>query len=407
MTDETFGQALRRSRLSRGLSLRNLQVLARYDFTYLGQVERGEKPGSFELAKTCDKALGLAGELVEIYRRSATRPASPPDGNDDMRRRTALKALAVTPLAVAAPAHGTAATDEATRLERTAEIYRSLYHNANSPRDLLALAHNHLDTTIDVLHRVGSGPDRTRVLRNRSEIGTLAGRLAFFDIRDPVTARGYFHLAHEAASQAADHALVTAALGHLAYIPAGDGNTSAALDYLHAAADNAERIGTSLLHSWIRAVEAELLSTVNRTASLHALDAAQRLLDQRGAEPSPPWFDYYSRARFSGFRGYTLMKAGRITDARAALAQAVDGLPATAVKQRAVFLTDIASAYVTGTDTDVEHACTLASASVSHLTHAGYATANVRLRAFRRQVRRWEDTQAVRDLDERLALLPN
>jgi hypothetical protein len=32
---------------------------------------------------------------------------------------------------------------------------------------------------------------RHRLLVNRARVGTLAGRLAFFDLQDPMAARGY------------------------------------------------------------------------------------------------------------------------------------------------------------------------------------------------------------------------
>ncbi len=73
-SDETFGEGLRRWRLSRGLSLRKLQMLSAYDYTYLSQVERGQKPGSAELAQVCDQALGAVGELLAIYRGGTAHP---------------------------------------------------------------------------------------------------------------------------------------------------------------------------------------------------------------------------------------------------------------------------------------------------------------------------------------------
>ena len=105
MSGETFGEALRSARQQRRLSLRKLQVLTRYDFTYLGQVERGEKPGSAELAAVCDRTLGMDGHLVETYRRASVPPTRPGQQEDEMRRRTAIKAMAVSPLAVVD--HGT------------------------------------------------------------------------------------------------------------------------------------------------------------------------------------------------------------------------------------------------------------------------------------------------------------
>ncbi|WP_083936818.1 helix-turn-helix domain-containing protein [Longispora albida] len=66
---ETFGQALRRIRRERSLSLRALALRARFDFSYLGQIERGARWPSPEVAAGCDTALGTGGALAGIYAR--------------------------------------------------------------------------------------------------------------------------------------------------------------------------------------------------------------------------------------------------------------------------------------------------------------------------------------------------
>jgi len=65
-----WGPALRAARQARHVSLRGLQALVSYDFTYLGQVERGEKPGSREVAARCDAALETGGTLTAAYEAS-------------------------------------------------------------------------------------------------------------------------------------------------------------------------------------------------------------------------------------------------------------------------------------------------------------------------------------------------
>lgn len=415
MDGETFGQTLRRLRRERGLSLRNLQALARYDFTYLGQVERGEKPGSLDLATTCDRSLGLNGQLVALYRRSNNPVSGPTDVEDNMRRREALKTIVVAPLSVTplaafslpgtAEAASSAPNELIRSLESQAEFYRGLYHTAASPTDLLRMVCDHLNRSVELLRSGLPTSGRIRVLRNRSEIGTLAGRLAFFDLHDTVAARGYYGMAYEAASQASDNALAAAALGHLAFVPAGEGNPAAALDYLSGAVDHADRTDNPILLSWIHAIEAEFLATVDNAASLRALEDAESYLDVSYGDPVPPWFDYYSADRLEGFRGYTLLKTGNVAEARASLSTALKGLAPTAFKQRAVFLTDIASTYVTNGASDVEHACAVATEGVTSVAVTGYATARDRLRQFRTQLRPWDDTSVVRSLDERLAEL--
>ncbi|HZX05422.1 helix-turn-helix transcriptional regulator, partial [Kribbella sp.] len=50
----TFGSLLRQCRQTAGLSLRQLAAQVGYDHSYLSQVERGQRPGSADLARLCD-----------------------------------------------------------------------------------------------------------------------------------------------------------------------------------------------------------------------------------------------------------------------------------------------------------------------------------------------------------------
>ncbi|MGZ0151797.1 helix-turn-helix domain-containing protein [Kribbella sp. WER1] len=68
----TFGSLLRQCRQTAGLSLRQLAAQVGYDHSYLSQVERGQRPGSADLARLCDKELGTAGQLTATF---GQRPA--------------------------------------------------------------------------------------------------------------------------------------------------------------------------------------------------------------------------------------------------------------------------------------------------------------------------------------------
>jgi transcriptional regulator with XRE-family HTH domain len=70
---ETFGEGLRRIRRSHNLSLRRLAKQLHFSYTYIGQVERGEKEGSSALAARCDRALQAGGALIELFAREEQR----------------------------------------------------------------------------------------------------------------------------------------------------------------------------------------------------------------------------------------------------------------------------------------------------------------------------------------------
>ncbi|GAA0621678.1 helix-turn-helix transcriptional regulator [Kribbella sandramycini] len=89
-----FGAELRRSRQAAGLSLRRLAGRVGYDHSYLSQVERGQRPGSADLARRCDRELGTADRLATAFASSPARsrakpaPAPRPGGAPDLMQAT-------------------------------------------------------------------------------------------------------------------------------------------------------------------------------------------------------------------------------------------------------------------------------------------------------------------------------
>ncbi|WP_272948928.1 helix-turn-helix domain-containing protein [Kribbella soli] len=64
---------LRQCRQAVGLSLRQLAARVGYDHSYLSQVERGQRPGSADLARLCDRELGTDGRLTATFERRPAR----------------------------------------------------------------------------------------------------------------------------------------------------------------------------------------------------------------------------------------------------------------------------------------------------------------------------------------------
>jgi hypothetical protein len=139
------------------------------------------------------------------------------------------------------------------------------------------------------------------------------------------------------------------------------------------------------------------------TAALAAVDRAREALAEPGVPAGLDWFDYYDATRLAGFAGYTALRADRLGQARAELGGALAMLPAAAVKQRAVFLADLAMVELHAGELD--QACRLAGEAAERLHEAGYATGAGRLREFRAAVDRWKTSAPVRALDEQLAAL--
>jgi transcriptional regulator with XRE-family HTH domain len=327
-----------------------------------------------------------------------------------MHRRALLKLIGLattTGFAAFADADGSRSgkpSPETVRdLDELADRYQVLYHST-APAVLMTPVVAHLETLRDPL-RPGADPHlRRKLFVNRARVATLAGRLAFFDLRDSLAARGYYNLALESAREAGDHLQAAAALAHLAFIPAADYGFGAALDYLRGAARHVQKQPDRRVASWLYAIESEIQTNAgSHAAALAAVERALATLEKPGLDRDLPWFDYYDTTRLSGFAGYATLRAGRLDESRSALTAALDQLPGRAVKQKAVFLTDIASVDLACGDLD--QACALAADAAQQLHHAGYAVGFGRLKEFRAAVARWSDSTPVRTLDEQLAAL--
>jgi transcriptional regulator with XRE-family HTH domain len=331
--------------------------------------------------------------------------------DDVMQRRALLKLLGLSPVIAAFPASaerwpasGKPTPENVHDLEHLADRYQALYHST-APAALMTPVVAHLETLGDILQQGPERAERLRLLRNRARVATLAGRLAFFDLRNNMAARAYYSVALEAAREAGDHLQAAAALGHVAFIPASEHSFSTSLDYLHGAARHVEKHPHNGVASWLHAIESEMQTNAGSSkAALIAVDRAREALNRPAALGGElPWFDYYDATRLAGFAGYATLRAGRLGDAREALTGAVAEMPRTAVKQRAVLLADLATVELQGGDLD--RACALAGDAADQLHQAGYATGAGRLHEFRAAVDHWKTSTPVRALDGQLAAL--
>ncbi|MBV9011140.1 MAG: helix-turn-helix transcriptional regulator [Pseudonocardiales bacterium] len=349
--------------------------------------------------------LGSAGGILQPRMFEAWK-------DDLMKRRVALKLMGIMPTLTALPSvaesarrsrSGKPTPDNVRDLDYLADRYQTLYH-CTAPGALMTPVVAHLSTLGDLLRESPAPAERQRLLVNRARVATLAGRLAFFDLHDPMGARAYYSLALEAAREAGDHLQAVAALAHVAFIPAAEHGFSAALDYLHGAEEHLRSTPCGLIKSWLAAVESEMHTNAgNPTAALHALDRARDTLVIPGLTLELGWFDYYDATRLAGFAGYATLRAGRYDDARTELSGALGTLARSAVKQRAVFLADLATVELH--DGNLDHACGIAIDAAHQLHQAGYATGAGRLREFRAALDPWKTTSPVRVLDEQLAAL--
>jgi hypothetical protein len=277
---------------------------------------------------------------------------------------------------------------------------RKLYWAVPAPR-MYPTVTAHAQFGIALLRGSGDAVLRGRLAGSVAEAALLAARIAFFDLRQPNDARHYYQEALASAREADDHALGSAVLAHLAFIPAYSGQAGEARDLVRAAHAHASR-GVSAVHkAWLYACEAEIEAKLGGSA--RSIDLIGRCEDMYGREvryETPEWLDYFDASRISGFRGYCELAVGRASQAANSLRETLTTLAPSATKQRAIVLADLADSYAR--QAEVERACQLLTDTLHSLQNQWYATAMERVQGVRGTLLRYGDTRPVRELDDAL-----
>ncbi|WP_203750337.1 hypothetical protein [Actinoplanes cyaneus] len=251
-----------------------------------------------------------------------------------------------------------------------------------------------LSETSGVAHRLLAGA--------LAESELLAGRIEFFDLRQPTEADATFVRALQAAGAAEDALLGAAVLAHAAFIPGWAQRRDEAAERLRAARTYARRGNAKPnFFAWIDAVEAECESICGRHAdALRLITHAEEILGAGADHNSPEWFTWFSPARLAAFKGSTQLKAGRLAQARETLTAALAGLLPDEGKQRTVILADLAAVDVA--QKKPEAACTRIHEVLDQLASTWYATGMERVREVRHALDPWADADFVRKVDDRL-----
>ncbi|MEV6280643.1 hypothetical protein [Nocardia sp. NPDC051832] len=310
--------------------------------------------------------------------------------------------------------HGGAGTGSlpasvASEFMQATTAYRRMYWSVPAAR-LERLVAEHAALGWDLMHQI-PGASRSLMARAVAEAALTAGRLEFFDLQQPEEAQPSFALALQAAAEAGDHLLGGAALAHMAFAPAFaadaervDVRSEEARDKMQAARAFVSRGEPSAeMLAWLDAVEAEVETRFdNPGRALELIEHAEQCYAEYDPEkgPSPVWLDWFSPARLAGFKGNTLIAAGRGQAAHETLQHVLAELPAEAIKQRAVVLADLAAAAVL--ERDPAQACAYLDEALKLLGDHWYATAMDRVKAVRRSLREWDSLPQVRALDGQL-----
>ncbi|WP_412076127.1 transcriptional regulator [Streptomyces xanthophaeus] len=247
-----------------------------------------------------------------------------------------------------------------------------------------------------------AGRTRQALAAALAESWLLAGRIEFFDLREPDRARDTWVRALQAAGEADEALLGSAVLAHMAFIPGWSGQQTAATERMVAARTYARRGSASPeFLAWLDAVEAECATRCgNVRTALNLIGHGEDVLAAGGEAPSPEWMDWFSPVRLAAFKGNTQLAAGHLPQARETLLSVLRDLPEDADKQRTVILGDLGA--VEAAAGQPEQAAAFALSALRLLETHWYATGLERVREVRRALAPWEHEQYVRDLDDRL-----
>jgi tetratricopeptide (TPR) repeat protein len=163
------------------------------------------------------------------------------------------------------------------------------------------------------------------------------------------------------------------------------------------------RDATPTTRAWLASLEAE--ASAMRGDASGALDALERseaaIAATEEADRVRPIVSFFDRARLAGEQGLCYVRLRRFDDAKAAFQTGLARLDASA-KIRARLLTGLATVHVR--QREIEQACRTAGEALRIATRTRTALSLQQVYDVRHQLERWQDSDAVRELDEQLRL---
>lgn len=330
------------------------------------------------------------------WSRPADAPITPTSVPTGSYSAPAIRAPLPRPAATAGSQPPTIGADYAI----VTQAHRRLYWSV-APATLHQAIVGHADLGTALLAET-AGVARRILATSLAESLLLAGRIQFFDLRQPTQAETTYLRALQAAGEADDSLLGAGVLAHSAFIPGWGGRRNDAVERMTAARTYARRGPASAeLLAWLDAVEAECLTRCgDHRAALALLRHAEDVLVAGNEHAAPDWFTWFSATRLAAFRGNTELLAGHLPQARTTLEGVLGQLGPADAKQRSVVLGDLAAVEAASGQPDV--ACTRLDQALDQLTVTWYATGMERVREARRALTPWQDQPEVQRVDDRL-----
>jgi tetratricopeptide (TPR) repeat protein len=222
-----------------------------------------------------------------------------------------------------------------------------------------------------------------------------------FNMGDVASAQAYYQDALKLAERADDQALVAYVLGWISWCtPNSDIQT--AVNSAQVAQDRAVRV-TPGMRSWLAGVEAWAYGRADRAEETRrSLERAEQVLAGFEREAEPSWIYWYTPEALVGYSGFCHVQLHQPELARTALFASLGCMDTSCSRTRSIYLHQLAETYI---DTeDIDEACRLIGESVP--LAAGTSKRSLQaIRDLRVRLKPWDDSEAVKCLDQQLLLV--
>jgi transcriptional regulator with XRE-family HTH domain/tetratricopeptide (TPR) repeat protein len=431
MSDETVGEALKRWRLQRHLSLRRLADLTNYTHVYLWEIERGTKPPQSDLIARCDRVLAAGGQLIKIA--AAARAISEEVGDEtlglvfaadwsegiatvtnlwrfDVGRRRFIRNAVFASTALAAPvqqwlslsdvieqAPDANSSADADAVRQMTVMFRRL-DNLYGGGQIRTTVVQYLDanvaptlrsTPLDVLG--GS------YLSAVAELTQLAGWLAY-DGLDHGLAQRYFIQSLRIAMGAKDRSLGAEILAGMSHQAIFLGQPEPALRLAQAAHATATRAGVSALVAEAAAMTAHAHAlTGNEAACTIALTEAEQVLEHADQSQDPQWISYLDEAYLAAISGHCFRTLGKHQNALKFANRSLD-MNRSYVRGQLFNTLLLAGTHVLAGD--VDQACTVGHDALDLAETVSSGRVTAQLGRLMHELRPWQSDRRVKELTE-------
>jgi transcriptional regulator with XRE-family HTH domain len=433
---ETVGQALRRWREHRHLSLRQLGKLVNYSHVYLWEIEKGTKPTTAEIAAACDDQLHAGGQLIALATQLVPTtpvvtdetigldyPADFSEGieavttlwNHDASRRRFLHHASYLSSALALPIqhwlnHNDTRTEltnaseppSAETIRATTAMFRKL-DNLYGGGQIRPTVVRYLDAEVSPQLR-GTTPEQLGrpLLSAIAELTQLAGWLAYDSCAHGIAQR-YLLQSLRLAGAAQDRALgaeILAALSHQAIFLR---ETQSAIDLAEAAHRTAARAQVPAL-----VAEAPLLAAHahaqngDEPQATVAITAAESVFEHADRANGPQWLDYFDEAYLAAITGHCFRALGKPIQAKRAARRFLE---MTDGYQRGRLFNQLLLAGSHVLARDVDQACTVGHQALDLAERMSSARAVTYLDRLVRDLKPWRADARVKELAEHARLV--